>query len=470
MPTVKGRKSEVEALERELDRDRPSMVVVYGRRRVGKSTLLAHVCADRSAIYYQATEVVDSLNLSLFKEEVTKFEGEPSPLLQGLANWESVLAYVEQLAHDHAADHEEHLLVVFDEFPYLCEAVDGLPSVVQKVVDRVNRNDIPLDVVLCGSQISFMTEMLGEKSPLRGRQTLEMDVQPLPYKEAAEFFADWSATEALEAYGVFGGMPYYLQFLDSELGLRENIVDTVLRPGAPLGNEAYNVLQSELRTPRRFASVLQAIGTGCSTTGDILGRTAEISNGGQLTPYIDRLEALRLIRVTRSLDAKPKARNRRYYVADPYLEFWFRFGLPNVSALAKGHAEDVYDHAIEPQLSQYMGEIFEWISREFLERYADDVLSAPPREIGKIWGKDYDIDVAATLLDDTVVYAECKWWESPVGMNVLRDLRDDASKTDYGAGADELFVLFSKSGFTEELEREADGVGNIQLVGADDLL
>jgi hypothetical protein len=470
MHDLRGRKSELEALVRELDRERPSMVVIYGRRRVGKSTLLAHVCASRSAIYYQATEVVGSINLSLFKDEIANVEGEHSPILQGLETWESVLAYVEQLAEKHAADHGENLLVVFDEFPYLCEAVQGFPSVVQKAVDRVNRNDTPLDLVLCGSQISFMTEMLAEKNPLRGRQTLELDVQPLPYREAAEFLPDWSAVETLEAFGVFGGMPYYLQFLDGELGLRENIVDTVLRPGAPLGNEAYNVLQSELRTPRRFASVLQAIGTGCTTTGDILGRTAEISSGGQLTPYINKLEALRLIRVTRSLDAKPKARNRRYYVADPYLEFWFRFGLPNASALAKGHAEDVYDHAILPHFSGFMGEIFEWISREYLERYADDVLPAPPREIGKIWGTDYDIDVAATLLDDTVIYTECKWWDSEVGMNVLRDLRDDASKTNYGAGADERFVLFSKSGFTEELAREAGETGDVLLVKADDML
>jgi hypothetical protein len=467
---MKGREREIETLERELDADRPSMIVVYGRRRVGKSTLLAHVCADRSAVYYQATEVVGSINLSLFKDEISQLEGVNSPILEGIESWEGVLAYVETLADDHAAANGENLLVVFDEFPYLCEAVQGLPSVIQKVVDRINRNGTPLDIVLCGSQISFMTEMLAEKNPLRGRQTLELDVQPLPYREAAEFLPDWSAVDALEAYGVFGGMPYYLQFLDPELGLRENVVNTVLRPGAPLGNEAYNVLQSELRTPRRFASVLQAIGTGCTTTGDILGRTAEISSGSQLTPYINKLEALRLIRVTRSLDAKPKARNRRYYVADPYLEFWFRFGLPNASALAKGHAEDVYDHAIAPHFSGFMGEIFEWISREYLERYAGDVLPAPPREIGKIWGADYDIDVAATLLDDTVVYAECKWWDSEVGMNVLRDLRTDASKTNYGAGADELFVLFSKSGFTEELEREADRAGDVLLIEADVLL
>ena len=158
----------------ELDRDRPSLIVVYGRKRVGKSTLLAHVCASRRAVYYQATEVVGSINLSMSKDEIANSEGAHSPILEGLESWDSVLAYVEQLADKHAANHDENLLVVFDEFPYLCEAVQGFPSIIQKVVDRVNRNDTPLDIVLCGSQISFMTEMLGEKSPLRGRQTLEL--------------------------------------------------------------------------------------------------------------------------------------------------------------------------------------------------------------------------------------------------------------------------------------------------------
>ncbi len=456
-----GRRKEMAAIQQELDRQRPSLLVVYGRRRVGKSTLLTRATRDRPTIYYQATEVVGSMNLDLLRNQIADFVGERDPLLEGIVQWEALLSYVISLPEGRS----DPLTLVLDEFPYICETVEALPSIMQKIFDAAVADDIPLNLVLCGSQIAFMEELLGEKNPLRGRQTLELNLEPMPYRDAADFFPDWSPVEKLSAYGVFGGMPYYLQLCDPEQSFRQNILDVVLDPGAPLSNEAFNVLQAELSSPTRYATILQAIASGCTTTGDILGRTREISDGRSLAPYIRKLEALRLIRITRSLDAAPKARNRRYYLADPFLAFWFRFCTPNSSAIATGHGEELYRDVIRAQFSDYMGEIFEWIGRQYVSHYASQQLSTAPGEIGKIWGSDCDIDVAATLLDGSVLFGECKWWRRKVGENILDELKEDAAKTDYGDDADTVhWMLISKSGFTAELRQCASHTDTLHLV------
>lgn len=465
-PQFIGRERELESIQRELERDRSSLMVVYGRRRVGKSTLLARATEESETVFYQATEVVGSMNLELLKEQISRYVDGSDPILEGLEHWEGVLSYVAELA-----DRRSGLTLVLDEFPYICESVDALPSVVQKVFDRATADGIPLNLVLCGSQISFMEELLGEKNPLRGRPTLELELEALSYREAATFFPEWSADDQLAAYGVFGGMPYYLQLCDPGCSLRENIIDAILGPGAPLGNEAFNVLQAELSAPTRYATILQAIGSGCTTTGDILGRTRELSDARALGPYIRKLEALRLIRIIRSMDASPKARNRRYYLADPFLAFWYRFGLPNSSALAVGHAEEVFDHAIQPNFSTYMGEIFEWIGRQYVERYGSELFGVSAREVGKIWGADYDLDIAATLLDDTTVFGECKWWEAPVGLNILEELQADSAKTSYGKSSGETrYTIVSKAGFTPELKSAAAQSDSTVLISPAELL
>ncbi len=461
-----GRKQEATALRDELERKRSSLIVVYGRRRVGKSTLLAQATAERDTIFYQATQVLGSMNLELLKQEVGRVLNERDPVLESLEHWEALLTYLSQLAVQRPG-----LTLVLDEFPYICETVEALPSIVQKVCDRVTERGIGFNLILCGSKISFMEDLLGERNPLRGRQTHELELEPLSFREAAQFFPNWSDEQKLAAYGAFGGMPYYLQLCDPASSFRENLEAVILQPGAPLSNEAFNVLRAELNSPTRYATILEAIGSGCTTTGDILGRVRDISSGSALAPYIAKLEALRLIRITRSLDASPKARNRRYYIADPFLAFWYRFGLPNRSALATGHASEVYDHAIRPYFDDYMGEIFEWIAHQFVAQFGTEVLPAPSRKVGKIWGADYDIDVAAMLLDGGVVFGECKWWESSVGANVLRELKDDSKKTTYGRDVEAVrHLLVSKSGFTDELVEQASQDELVSLVSVGDLL
>lgn len=462
-----GREDEIRALRRELDRKRPSVAIVRGRRRVGKSRLLIEATRGRPTIYYQATKIAHSMSLALFKREVERAVG-ADPILSSLGDWLGVVSYLEQIA----AARMPGLTVVLDEFPYLCEADPALPSIFQKLCDGLRDRRSSMNLILCGSKISFMEELLGEKNPLHGRQTLELDVVPLPFRDVARFFPDWSLDDRLMAYGIFGGIPYYLNLCDPRATLQANVVDMVLSTGAPLSDEPNNLLQAELRDVTRYATILNSIAAGCTVSGEIIARIREIRDASTLAPYVRKLEELRLIRVVRSLDTTERERNRRYYLNDPFLAFWYRFYLPNASPLAAGHADEVWAHAIEPDLDHYMGGLFEWICRDYVRLYGREILPRAAREVGQIWAADYDIDVAGRLLDGTTFSGECKWWNSPVGRNILKPLQHATSSNSYYADrkSDHLYLLFSRAGFTDELKRLGAEDPSVSLLGPSELL
>ncbi len=425
------------------------------------------VTQGRPAIYYQATRVAESMSLALFKKEVEGTVGADA-LLTSLGDWLGVLAYLEQVATRRMPG----LTVVLDEFPYLCEANPALLSIFQKFCDGLRDRGSPLNLILCGSKIAFMEELLSEKNPMHDRQTLELDVAPLPFRDAARFFPNWSPEDCLKAYGIFGGIPYYLNLCDPRATLRENVFDLVLSTGAPLSDEPNNLLQAELRDVTRYATILRAVADGCMTSGDIIGRIREIRDASALAPYVRKLEELRLIRIVRSLDATERERNRRYYLDDPFLAFWYRFSLPNASPLAAGHANEVWTHAIEPYLDDHMGGLFEWICRDYTRLYGPEILPRAAREVGQIWAANYDIDVAGSMPDDTFFSGECKWWNTAVGQNVLEHLQETTRGNAYYAErkSEPHYLLFSRSGFTGEVRKLAAEDRRIHLVGPRELL
>ena len=465
-----GREREVAALTRVLASSQPALVVVYGRRRVGKSTLLRYAVRRFGAVYYQATRVADADNQDLFKRAVAAALGD-DPTLPGLVGWESLFHHLGQ----HAVRRNRGLVVVLDEFPYLCEGNSGLPSILQKVWDGIREQRIPLILVLCGSRISFMETLLAERNPLHGRQSAEFVVQPLTYREAASFVPRWPVEERLRLFGTFGTMPYYLSLLDPTVGLSANIHRLLLDEGAPLRDEPTHLLQAELNQIARYASILRAIADGCTQLKDIAGRVLQSGESGSaLSPYLATLQGLRLVTGTRSLDNRDsgRQRNTRYYLEDPFLAFHYRFVLPNLSAIQAGHGRAVYRDAIAPRLDEYMGEWFEVLCRQWLRFYADERLPAVAQNVGKIWAKDYDIDVAGELLDGSGVAGECKWRRDATGANVLRDLQLHVSASAFYSERSKKthHVIFSRTPLTSELRRIATEDASVVLLGPSDLL
>jgi uncharacterized protein len=461
-----GRDGYLSKLHAEFQIDKPSLVVVYGRRRVGKSALLQQASTpDSPYIYFQATKVEQGLNIAAFKADIERIIGGDA-VLSGLSDWFGILTWLAKAAESHPK-----LVVVLDEFPYLTDQTDALPSIIQKIWDSGVMKAGNLKLVLCGSLISYMEELLTERNPLFGRRTMALQVEAMPLKEAALFLPHYSAIDKITAYAIFGGVPHYLQACNPEMSLRDNVIRLLMSSSGLLYDEPEFLLQSELRETKRYSSIVSAIATGANKLSEVVGRVSGLKDTAQISPYVETLIKMRILEKQRSFGSSLRERDARYVICDPIFKFWHRFIRPNLSALTRGFGDNVYDTVITPQLSDYMGLAFEEMCREHLRLFSQIRLSAPAQEIGKLWSGHYDLDIMGKLLDGTWVFGECKWQSQHISVDVLEHLQHSADSAVQATQiASKYFTLFSKTGFTPELKKYAEINPQIVLYELDELV
>ena len=451
-----NRHQELAALERMFQSEIAEFFVLYGRRRVGKTELLLQFCKEKRSIYFLASQLKEQDHLQQLTE--TARHVITDPLLRSLAfnDWESALVYFAQQAQ------EERLVLVLDEFQYLCEDNAALPSLIQRFWDLHGKNS-KLFLILCGSQVSFMErEVLAERSPLYGRRTGQLRLMPLSYRDSGYFFSEYSATEKLIAYGILGGIPAYLnqfalRFSNNSQGMLEQYIkDELLTPQGYLFDEVNFLLRTELREPRTYASVLHAIAGGATRLNEISQRVG--LDATSVNKYLSVLRELGLVkRETPVTDRAPqKSRKGLYKIADNYVKFWFRFVLPNRSLIESGNTALVYEQMIAPNLSHYMGEIFEDVCCQYIALYWEEKLKVAPKRVGAHWGSNLEIDILTENVDESHWFGECKWWNAPVGENVLNHLIENASKVPNQWQRNPRYILFSANGFTDTLKQRAE--------------
>jgi AAA+ ATPase superfamily predicted ATPase len=460
-----GRDQDLAVLGRELDTDRASLMILYGRRRVGKSTLLQKAAADKTAIYFQATLVDDALNLAALKGEIFRVLGE-DPILDGITDWLGVLHYVAGRAEE-----RKGLVLSLDEFPYLVGGNPALPSIMQKFWDTKLAEKGALKIALCGSLISQMEGLLAERNPLYGRKTLAREILPLPLREAVAFVPDWEPADQIALFSVLGGIPYYLSLCDASVSLTQNIERLFLDPSAILQNEPEFLLRSEVNEPRRYASVVAAIADGATKPSEIVARIPGLKEVAQVSPYLVRLQQMRIIARERALDADEHSRNLKYSLQDPIFRFWYKFVRPNLGALGRGFGADVWKRSIQPFFNDYMGSAFEAVAREHLRDHAQERFAVPASEIGRLWGSDFEIDIAGRLLDGSALFGECKWENATIGESVRKHLEECVVKTRYAEDARaKHLVFFARKGFSNELLKAAEFDSGLQLIGLNELV
>lgn len=460
-----GRKQDLAVLEREFDARRASLIILYGRRRIGKSTLIQQASLNRQAIYFQATLVDDSLNLAAFKEEISRSLG-GDPVLDGISDWLGILHYVAK-----RAEQSKGLILALDEFPYLVGGNPALPSIVQKFWDSKVAESGALKIVLCGSLIAQMEELLAERNPLFGRKTLAREILPMSLREASEFVPHWDPADQISLFSILGGIPYYLGMCDPSQSLAENVQRLFLTPSAPLQEEPEFLLRSEVNEPRRYASVTAAIADGATKPSEIIARVPGLNEASQLSPYLTRLQQMRVIARERSLDAGERTRNLRYSLQDPLFRFWHRFVRPNLGALVRGFGADVWIRSIQPHLNDYMGPAFETAARDHLRDHAQERFGVPASEIGRLWGNDFEIDIAGRLLDGSTVFGGCKWENTIVGESIRKRLEERIARTRYAEEAHTRhLVFFSRKGFSDALRKAAEIDAGIQLIDLEELV
>ena len=376
-----GRGRELEVLDDLYGSGDPELFVLYGRRRVGKTELLQRFCEGRRAVYFLAAQVREKDNLRAFRDALR--DGLGDPLLDSIEfpDWPAALAF----AAERAAD--ERLVLVLDEFPYLCESTKGLASLVQQFWDQRGKTS-RLMLVLCGSQVSFMErEVLAERSPLFGRRTGQRRLEPLPPSEALRFHPTWDLERRVQAYAILGGMPAYLRRFRDDRSLEDNLLREVLRPEGYLFDEVSFLLRTELNNPATYNSILAAVAGGAEKVGDIglvVGVDSTTAN-----KYLHVLRELRLVERAIPLTDPNPLRSRRgtYRIADRFVAFHFRHVQPNLSLIQADRGARVLEQVVRPDLERLVDDALVDFVLEHLTREAAYELGAEVLEAGRHAGR-----------------------------------------------------------------------------------
>ena len=458
-----GRMKEMNQLESMYSSNRFEFMVMYGRRRIGKTTILQEFSKRHKTIFFSAQEKNDALNLQDFSRLIQEyFDGS---FIANFANWEDALNYISRKVQDHRT------VLIIDEFPFLAETNPSIKSILQHRIDH-DWKERNIFLILCGSSVSFMlNDVMGYKSPLYGRSTGSMEVLPFDYLESAEFFPDYSEEDRIIAYGILGGVPRYLNAFDSKRSLRENIISEILTEGAFLNDEPQTLLRMELREPAVYNSILEAVANGCNRVVEIADRIHEEKS--KCSKYILTLQTLRLLEKHVPCGEPESSKKGIYVITDNFYRFWYRYVFSNKSSYEMLGIDKAADE-IMGEISDYMGPVFEDICRQYLIRQAKTgKLPFVPYVIDKWWGNNPVIkaqdDVDLLALDkkkEKGIFVECKFRNRPMAMEEYDDL---VTATEAFPSVKEKKLIFiSRGGFTEAVKRRAEEE-DVDLVGVKEL-
>ena len=438
--TFHNRNRELASLSRVLPESGSHMLILYGRRRVGKTELLRHFYSDRPHVFYMADQTSSALHIRDLSGRIGRFWQDRYLSSAPAMSWGDLLQYLAQRG--------EPLDLILDEFPYLCEAEPALPSLLQRFWDE-SAAAMGIRLTLCGSSVSFMErEILSERSPLFGRRSAQMLLRPLNFWECSDFLPGYSPRERVEVFGCLGGMPAYLALINPDQPLSYNLLTQALDPVAYLYDEPRLLLQQELREPRVYFAVLRALAAGRTRHNDIAQECQLQAN--TVGRYLDLL--IRLHCVERFVPATEEPTNSRkgiYRIVDPFMRFWFRFIQPNLSELELGRGEEVLNEEILPHLPHFLAPTFEELCREWI-RLQPGLLPFRPKKVGAWWDRAHEVDILA-FNHEHVFFGECKWSERPVTAAAFQQLVSNASAVPGFEGHTKHYGLFAKAGFQERL-------------------
>ncbi len=441
-----NRESELEFLNESYGDSKAQFVVVYGKRRVGKTELVKQFFKNVRHIYFLADKAPEKEQLRLLSEKVGLLYKDEFLLSRGFGNWHEFFRYIKD---------KGRVVVVIDEFPFLIEANRAVPSIFQKGWDE-DLSGSGIFLILLGSSIGMMeTEVLGYKSPLFGRRTGQILVEPLSFRDAKKFFPDKSDEEFMYIYSILGGTPAYLLQFDPSADLWKNIRKKILVPEAYLFTEPEFILKEELREPRNYFSILRAVSMGKTRVSEIINETGFEKN--VVGKYLSVLTDLRIVKREVPVTEKSYEKSKKgiYMLDDSFFRFWFKFVFPNKSFIEEDETGYVINNKIKPEMDIFVSWTYEEVCRSFVRKGLLNGMRF--NKVGRWWTKDGELDIVGINEDENaILFGEAKWSAKKIGMDILNDLKRKASMVDWG-GEDrkEYYVLFSKRGFTEEVRETA---------------
>ena len=448
-----GREKEILGLEKEYARD-GGFVVIYGRRRIGKTTLIKQFIKSKTAFYFLATKEVESQSMKRFAGVIARTTGNSVMQKAAFSDWLDLFQAV--------ADYKpnEKKVLVIDEFPYLVKVNDSFPSILQNAWDEILK-DSNVMLILCGSLISMMKKhALSYESPLYGRRTAQMRIAPLPFTTV---YANQklSFTDAVEQYSITGGVPKYMEFFSDTQPLYDQIKENILSKNGFLYEEPNFLLTDEVQVPTNYFSIIKVIADGNHKLGTIAGILGLETSA--LTPYLKTLSERRFIEKQVPVTEKNAEKTRKglYFISDNLLRFWFRYVYPYKGELELDNILISLFELIKDFKEKFVAFAYEDICKEiFAKLCSDKKIDFTPSKIASYWLNDYggntQIDVMAVDTVNKRLFAgECKYRNQPIDADVYFEL---AKKVENSSeiqsvfkGYDVIYGVFSKSGFTNRI-------------------
>lgn len=454
------RELEMETLQREYAREGSALVILYGRRRVGKTTLISEFIKDKNALFFLASEEAEAQNRNAFKEKVAEFVN--SNLLRNadIKSWDVLFRAIMDTPF------ERKPVIVLDEFQYLGKANPAFPSIFQRIWEEILK-DHSVMVILCGSLISMMeSQTLAYGSPLYGRRTAQIRLKQIPFRYYHAFFPNKSRRDLIELYAVTGGVPKYIELFSENKDIYSSIQTCILNRSGYLYDEPHFLLQQEVSEVGSYFSIIKAIAAGNAKLSAIAS-VLEIKSTS-LTKYLKTLIDLDILEreVPITEENPEKSKKGLYKIKDNYLRFWFAFVYPNMSFIESGHSQLVMNKIRKSLVKNHVAFVYEDVCKERMwELNADDVWPFNFTKLGRYWDSRDEIDIAALDPEGkNLILGECKYWVEPVGISVLRSLEAKAETVAWERDSRNVwYVIFSASGFTDDLIKEAESRADLRL-------
>ena len=440
-----NRERELDFLNRKYAEDSAQMIVLYGKRRIGKTELIKKFIEDKDGTYILCTNDSTEENIKEMKDKFADLTGKEYFRDVDVSSFYSLYKHLSEEIGN------RKVVIAIDEFPYLIELNRGVVSVFQKIWDEL-LIDSNIFLIICGSSMGMMeTEVLGYKSPLYGRRTGEWNVSPMPFKHLKSFYPVYEKSDLFCLWAICGGIPFYLQKLDGSLTVEENIKEKILRKGEILYNEPGVLLREEFREPKTYTLILKYLSLGYNKQGELSSVTG--IEKGNLSKYLSVLENLRFIEYILPLGRK---KGGIYEINDQFFRFWFRFVYPNLSDLEMGLIDEV-NSRISPQLNAYYGKQFE---RLVIDQIKTKEVSLPFTftDVRPWWHKENEIDAVVTNVEKKeILFVECKWknLDKTGAKRILSGLEEKSGSVQWNnESRKEYFALFAKKVEEKETLRE----------------
>lgn len=438
-----GREKELNFLNDRYNSKNAELIVLYGRRRIGKTETLKEFCKNKKHIFYSCRECSNEEQLESFSKIILNTGISASKYLKSFENWEQLFKSILEI------DGKEKKLLIIDEFPYMVKNNKSIPSILQNMWDNILK-DKNVMIILCGSSMSFIEkEILAEKNPLYGRATGIYKMTQMDFYDAIKFFPNYSNEDKILTYAVLGGIPYYLKEFNDKKSLEENIKQKILTKGSILYSEIEFLLHQELRETTLYNTIIQAIALGNTKLNDIYLKTNLEKT--KIVVYLSNLIELGIIErefpVMAGIKEQANVQRGIYKLTDNFFKFWYAYVFPNISYLEMGDIDGVYNYNIKENLNHFSSDTFENICKTYLlNMNIKNKLPFRFNQIGRWWNNNTEIDILA-LNSDTIILGKCKFKNSKVSISDYNNL-----KSKYNSEKKIYYYLFSKNGFEENLK------------------